>query len=121
MSAFPSLLPSIGAILPEAYAPGDNTSLNEGTSQTSAAAPSLLQDLQESIELNTPGLGPFFGMSQAIGGAGSGSLSSWFGARGVIMILGLMLIAAGLFAHSAVRETIVSAGKTAGKVAAVAA
>jgi len=38
-------------------------------------------------------------------------------ARMVTLILGLMLIAAGLFSHPAVREKIVRAGKAAGKVA----
>ncbi|HXT74616.1 MAG TPA: hypothetical protein VN785_12255 [Candidatus Angelobacter sp.] len=41
--------------------------------------------------------------------------------RLVTLALGLLLIAAGIFSHPAVREKIVSVGKVAGKVAAVAA
>lgn len=58
-------------------------------------------------------------LSQDTGGAFS--LSGWFGARGITMILGLLLIAAALFSHPAVRETIVRTGKRIGEGAALAA
>lgn len=54
-------------------------------------------------------------------GGGAGIFGGDFLLRGVTLLLGLLLIAAGLFSHPAVREKIVSAGKVAGKVAAVAA
>lgn len=49
------------------------------------------------------------------------SVMSWFGARGVMLILGLLLVAAGLFSLNPVKEKIILAGKTAAKAAAVAA
>lgn len=41
--------------------------------------------------------------------------------RWITFLLGVLLVAAGLFSHPAVREKIVAAGKTAGKAAALAA
>lgn len=43
------------------------------------------------------------------------------GARGVTLLFGLLLIAAAIFSHPVVVETAKSAGRTAGKIAAVAA
>lgn len=49
----------------------------------------------------------------------SGALSGWIGARGVTLLLGFLLIAAAIFSHPVVVETAKSAGRTAGKIAAV--
>lgn len=46
------------------------------------------------------------------------SANGWFGLRGVTMILGFLLIAAGLFAHSGIREKIIEGGKAAAAAAA---
>lgn len=51
---------------------------------------------------------------------GSGGVNSWI-ERGVILLVGLLLIAAGFFTHPAIRETVVSTAKKAGEVAALAA
>lgn len=102
-----------------------STSQSLAPAASPTSAPSIWQELGESAALNIPGLGPLVGAGQAassyITGGNSGSISSWFGLRGVTLLLGFLLIAAGLFAHSGVRETIISTGKKVGEAAAVAA
>lgn len=48
-------------------------------------------------------------------------ISSLFGLQAITGVVGLLLITAGIFLFRPVRETIISAGKTAGKAAAIAA
>lgn len=45
-------------------------------------------------------------------------LKDWIGARGITLVLGLMLIAAAIFTHPVVIENVKRAGKTAAEVAA---
>jgi hypothetical protein len=62
-------------------------------------------------------------ISSLVGGGVSSFVSnvnSWIGERGVILVIGFLLVAAGLFSHPAIREQVVSAAKKAGEVAAVA-
>lgn len=54
-----------------------------------------------------------------IAGAAASGASAWLG-RGIIIVVGLILIAAGVFSFDKTREVLVSAGKTAGKAAAAA-
>lgn len=65
----------------------------------------------------------FFAPHSGATRSGGGSLFSWLTdpVRAVTLILGLLLIAAALFSHPAVRERVVTAGKAAGKAAALAA
>lgn len=77
----------------------------------------LAGDAETSALANVPLLGPLLAMSKAT----SGSASGWFGIRGVTLILGFLLIAAGLFSHPAVRETIVKTVKKGSEAAAIAA
>lgn len=51
------------------------------------------------------------------GGSGGGIFGGDFLLRAVTLLLGLLLIAAGLFSHPAVREKIVEAGKVAAAAA----
>lgn len=67
-----------------------------------------------------PALGALAQM-RSVGSNASGALSGWIGARGVTLLLGFLLIAAAIFSHPVVVETAKSAGRTAGKIAAVAA
>lgn len=62
---------------------------------------------------------PAAAKSPSFGSIVSGSaLSGWIGARGVTLILGLMLIAAAIFTHPVVIENAKSAGRLAAAVAA---
>lgn len=124
MSTTPLALPGFAAPLFPAENPatlmGANTAtLTPGLGSSNGA--SSLSDLQTAIEDQLfPGLATASGAYGAItgtGGPASGS-ASWFSTRGVVLILGLMLIAAGLFSLNPVKNTIVSAGRTAAAAAA---
>lgn len=60
--------------------------------------------------------GDLRGKMNAVGIA-RGSISSWFGVRGLTLILGLLLIAGAVFSH----PTVINVAKKAGEAAAVAA
>lgn len=118
MSTIPLALPSLNTnlISPDEDAgtllgESDST-LTPGLGTSNEQTPlSILQQIE-----NIPGT-----VSKGLGMSGSGSIfgsSGWLGLRGVTIILGFLLIAAGLFAHPAIREKIVEGGKLAAAAAA---
>lgn len=90
------------------------TTLTPGMSASDGQTPlPLLQQIENIPSTLAKGFGANKGQASQI--------SSWLSMRPVILILGLILIVAGLFSHPAVRETIITGAKRAGKVAAAAA
>jgi len=127
MSAFPLALPTIGTTLIPPEDPAMLTNVNTATLTPgigSANEGTSLTSMQDAIEQNLfPNLSAASKLFGAVTGTTSGNssgLASWFGARSVVLILGLMLIAAGLFSLNPVKEKIILAGKTAAKAAAAA-
>lgn len=116
-------LPAFPLALPGMALPNENSSL-----LTQQAANPVSQSAASSVyhELLDP-IGGIGGIRKAgpgglMGGlSGLFSSSDLFGLRGITVIIGLLLLAAGFFSHPAVRERIVAVGKTAGKAAALAA
>jgi hypothetical protein len=81
---------------------------------------STVQNLENIVGPMLPGSGVALAASNAGAKALMSGNSPTF-ERIVTFVLGFILIAAGLFSHPAVRETIVSTTKKAGKAAAIAA
>lgn len=90
------------------------------TGMTPTSGTSALSSLAQKTESNIASA-LAKGVESNIAHGAKSLFSGEFLLRGVTLLLGLLLIAAGLFSHPVVREKIVSAGKVAGKVAAVAA
>ncbi len=113
------MTPSFPLMLP-AFVQQSSSQSPTGMTPTDGVSP--LDSVKKAVEdLNPSGALKKAGNAAASSVSGIFGLSGWFGVRGVTMMLGLLLIAAGLFSHPAVREKIVSAGKVAGKAAALAA
>jgi len=96
-----------------------------GAGMASTDSGTSLSDSQQMNAMKIPVVGPIISSARGVyqGAKAVGKLAALFSDPIFIvtLVLGFLLIAAGIFTHPVIREKVVSAGKAAGKAAALAA